>query len=222
LRVLIIEDNREIGETIVSSLRDMGIANDWFAEGRFGIEATKSAEYDLIILDLNLPDKDGLNVLKELRRDGTNTPILIVSARISIDDRVKGLDLGADDYLVKPFDLFELEARVRALLRRNTDSRLPILEFGDLTFDQRSREFRVNGDDIDLSPRERSVLEILIRQNGNVISKERIAHHVFNFDDEASLSSIELYVHRLRKKFAQFNFAIVTKRGLGYALNLVK
>ncbi len=218
MRVLVIEDNKEIAETIASSLNDMDIASDLFEEGRLGREALFSAEYDLLILDLNLPDRDGLSLLKELRRDGNETPILIVSARISIDERVKGLDLGADDYLVKPFHLHELEARIRALLRRNQEARTPLLEFGELSFDQVTREFYAAGESLDLSPRERAVLEVLLRQKGGVISKDRIAHHVFNFDDEASPSSIELYVHRLRKKFESFKFTIMTRRGLGYAL----
>ena len=218
MRALIIEDSIEIADVIALSLTDMGIATDRFADGRLGLHALNTTEYDLVILDLNLPDKDGLSILKETRANGNETPILIVSARISIDDRVKGLDLGADDYLIKPFDLHELEARVRALLRRGQEVRSTLIECGNLSFDQGSREFYANKKSLELSPRERSVLETLIRQKGGVISKERIARHVFNFDDNASLSSIELYVHRLRKKLAAFQVNIMTKRGLGYAL----
>ena len=218
MRTLIIEDNIEIAECIQESLLDMGIASDHFTEGVRVKDAFRAAEYDLLILDLNLPDTDGLKILQSFRKWNRETPVLIVSARIRIEDRVRGLDLGADDYLVKPFDLVELEARVRALLRRNLESRSPLISFGSIEFDQSSREFSIAGKPLDLSPRERSVLEILIRKNGSVMSKERIAHHIFNFDDDAGLSSIELYIHRLRKKISDSSVNIITKRGLGYAL----
>jgi DNA-binding response OmpR family regulator len=220
MRALIIEDTEDIAECMQQSLQDMDIASDWFVEGRRVAEAFEFADYDLLILDLNLPDADGLQVLRDLRKKGETTPVLVVSARISIEDRVSGLDLGADDYLTKPFDLNEFEARVRALLRRDKDARTPLLSLGSLEFDQATREFHANGDSMELSPRERAVLEILIRQNGSVISKDRIAKHVFSFDDDAGVSSIELYVHRLRKKLASTSVQIITKRGLGYALVL--
>lgn len=220
MRALIIEDTEEIAECMQQSLSDMGLTSDWFTEGRHVASATDFTEYDVLILDLNLPDADGLEILKSLRDSGNPTPVLIVSARISIEDRVSGLDLGADDYLIKPFDLHEFEARVRALLRRDKDARSPTLKFGELQFDQTTREFMANGAPMSLSPRERSVLETLIRQNGSVISKDRIAQHVFSFDDDAGVSSIELYVHRLRKKLADTDVRIATKRGLGYLLQL--
>lgn len=222
MRALIIEDTEDIAECMQQSLSDMGLASDWFTEGKQVSAATSFTDYDVLILDLNLPDADGLEVLKSLRATGNPTPVLIVSARISIEDRVSGLDLGADDYLIKPFDLHEFEARIRALLRRDKDARTPTLTFGDLDFDQTTREFRADGAPMDLSPRERSVLETLIRQNGAVISKERIAQHVFSFDDDAGVSSIELYVHRLRKKLVDTNVRIVTKRGLGYLLQVAR
>lgn len=220
MRALIIEDSEDIAECMQQSLHDMGITSDWFVEGRRVAEAFNLTDYDLLILDLNLPDADGLQVLKKLRAGGDTTPVLIVSARISIEDRVSGLDLGADDYLIKPFDLHEFEARVRALLRRDKEARIPLISFGDLKFDQATREFEANGRQMELSPRERAVLETLIRQNGAVISKDRIAQHVFSFNDVASVTSIELYVHRLRKKLVDTDIRIVTKRGLGYALTV--
>jgi len=219
MRGLIIEDTDEIADCMQQSLHDLGIACDRFAEGRPVPGALQSAEYDIVILDLNLPDIDGLTVLKDLRRSGCTSPVLIVSARIGVDDRVSGLDLGADDYMLKPFDLLEFEARVRALLRRDKDSRAPMLEFGQLSFEQSTRQFFIDGEAMDLSPRERAVLEILIRQNGGVISKDRIAQHIFAFDDLAGTSSIELYVHRLRRKLKGCDIEIITKRGLGYALH---
>ena len=219
MRALIIEDKAEIADCIEQTLNDMGIATDSFRRGSLGWQAIETAEYDLVVLDLNLPDQDGLGILKKTRASGNETPVLIISARTSIDDRVKGLDLGADDYLIKPFAIHELEARVRALLRRSQDTRSNLIEYAGLTFDQKSREFYVRERCLDLPPRERSVLEILIRQNGNVISKNSIAEHVFSFDDDASPSSIELYVHRLRKKLSEYRIGIETKRGRGYALS---
>lgn len=220
MRALIIEDTEDIAECMQQSLSDMGLSSDWFTEGQHVNAAMDFTEYDVLILDLNLPDTDGLAVLKTLRDTGNSTPVLIVSARISIEDRVSGLNLGADDYLIKPFDLHEFEARIRALLRRDKGARIPTLVFGALEFDQTTREFRANGAPLELSPRERSVLETLLRQNGAVMSKERIAQHVFSFDDDAGVSSIELYVHRLRKKLVDTNVRVVTKRGLGYLLQL--
>ena len=218
MRALVIEDAEDIAECMQQSLQDMGITSDWFVEGKRVAAAFDLTDYDLLILDLNLPDADGLEVLRKLRAGGDTTPVLIVSARISIEERVSGLDLGADDYLIKPFDLHEFEARVRALLRRDKESRIPLISFGSLNFDQTTREFDTDGQLIELSPRERAVLETLIRQHGTVISKERIAQHVFSFDDDAGVSSIELYVHRLRKKLVDTGVEIITKRGLGYAL----
>ncbi len=222
MRALIVEDNREISECMDECLRDMDIVSDCFHDGRNVSEAFRTVGYDILILDLNLPDADGLSILRDIRARGVNTPVLIVSARARIDERVSGLDLGADDYLVKPFDLDEFEARVRALLRRHQDTKSPVFHLGELAFDQVTREVTVNDQPIDLAPRERAVLEVLIRQSGTVLSKEKIAEHVFNFDDEAGITSIELYVHRLRKKLAASSVQIVTQRGLGYALQLAE
>ncbi|MBL4827010.1 MAG: response regulator transcription factor, partial [Spongiibacteraceae bacterium] len=192
MRVLIIEDHEDIAECVQQSLADMGIASDKFAESRHFSYAAKSVDYDLLILDLNLPDADGLDLLREFRKLRKTTPVLITSARISVSDRVAGLDLGADDYLPKPFDLNELEARVRALLRRGQATQSPTIELGALVFNQTSRDFFIDGQAMDLPPRERAVLEILLRHNGSVISKERIAEHVFNFDDATRRLSIQL------------------------------
>jgi two-component system response regulator TctD len=218
MRALIIEDNSDIAECIVQCLTDAGITSDWFQEGKFLKSALSVANYDIIVLDLSLPDMDGLNALKAIRDDGISTPVLIISARISVEERISGLDLGADDYLVKPFALDEFEARVRALLRRKFASSSPTLEFGDLSFNQTTREFLFNNEHIELSGRERAVLEILIQKNGQIVSKERLAENIFNFNDEADISSIEIYVHRLRKKLSHCSIKIATRRGLGYVL----
>ncbi len=221
MRAIIIEDTDEIADCMQRSLQDMGITSDRFAQGKLFSHALTLVDYDLAVVDLNLPDSDGLDLIANLRKQQNTTPVLIVSARTSIEDRVTGLDIGADDYLIKPFDLNEFEARIRALIRRRPDSIRPIIALGELIFDQSSREFELHGEIMELSPRERSVLEILIRQ-GRVISKEYIADHVFNFDDEASVSSIEIYIHRLRKKLLGSSLEIGTKRGLGYLLRVTK
>ena len=218
MRALIVEDNIEVAECIAQALQDMGLAVDSFARAALGWHALQSAEYDLIVLDLNLPDRDGLSLLKQARGCGNATPLLIVSARTGIDERAAGLDLADDDYLVKPFSLHELEARVRALLRRSREARLNRIEYAGLGFDQQSREFYAGDQPLALPPRERSVLEILIRQAGKVMPKESIYARIFNFDDEASPACIELYIHRLRRKLDKFGIVIETQRGRGYRL----
>ncbi len=218
MRALVIEDNEDIAEVIQACVQGMGISTDTFGRGELGLAALSSVAYDMLILDLNLPDMDGLGVLKSIRAQGIETPVLILSARANVDDRVKGLDSGADDYLVKPFDLSELEARVRALLRRQQDVRSQVIEVADLSFDQTTRQCSLGGTLLDLSPRERSVLEVLIRNKGRVQAKESIADRISNFEDDVAASSIEIYVHRLRKKIAGSGVRIVTTRGLGYTL----
>jgi len=218
MRALIIEDNSDIAECIVQCLADIGITSDWFQQGKFLKSALSVADYNITVLDLSLPDMDGLDALREIRNDGISIPILIISARISVEERISGLDLGADDYLVKPFALDEFEARVRALLRRKFASSSPTIALGDLIFDQITREFLFKKEHIDLSGRERAVLEILMQKNGQVVSKERLAENIFNFNDEADISSIEIYIHRLRKKLSHCNIKITTRRGLGYVL----
>ena len=191
-----------------------------FSEGRYLESANAVADFDIIILDINLPDIDGFSVLKNYRDGGGSTPVLIISARIAVTDRVAGLDLGADDYLVKPFALDEFEARVRALLRRESITKSPVIEYGDLVYQQSTREFRMNDDELTLSPREMAALEILMLRAGSVVSKQHIANHIFNFDDSADTSSVEIYMHRVRKKLQNSNVAIVTRRGLGYVLKV--
>lgn len=218
MRILVVEDNAALSRSIERSLTEMSNAVDVIDNGVLANEVLKTESYDLIVLDLTLPRMDGLEVLKELRNRGGATPVLILSARADLDDRVKGLDLGADDYLTKPFEVAELEARVRALLRRREDSRNPLISMGCLTFDTVTRVVKLNDNELPLTPRERGVLEVLIRNSGRVVSKDQIFEKIFNFDDEADVSAIEIYVSRLRKKLKNCDVPIRTVRGLGYIL----
>ena len=220
MRALVIEDNSDIAECIIESLSQMGITCDWFSEGHYFEASIAVATFDIIILDINLPDTDGFTILKKYRLSESQTPVLIISARISVEDRVHGLNIGADDYLVKPFALNEFEARVRALLRRDTKTKSETITFGDISYNQTTREFSIYDKVLTPPPRERAVLEILIKKQGDVISKEHIAQTIFNFDDLADISAIEIYIHRLRKKLKDSMVTIATHRGLGYALEL--
>lgn len=220
MRLLLVEDNETLADALSRSLAKQDYAVDVLKEGDCADQVLAIQSYDLIILDLTLPKLDGLEVLRNLRRRGSDSPVLILTARTEIKERVAGLDLGADDYLTKPFALEELEARVRAMLRRRGgEAKSAVITHGVVSFDTRSRICRIADQDIDLTPRERSLLEVLIRRCGKVVSKEHIAESIFNFDDEASLSSIEIYVHRLRKKLSHPQVAIRTVRGLGYLLD---
>jgi DNA-binding response OmpR family regulator len=221
MRVLVVEDHADLARLISCSIKQMGHAVDMLDDGELANDVLKTENYDLLVLDLNLPGMDGLDILKQFRERGGISPVLILTARAEIYDRVKGLDLGADDYLTKPFEVVELEARVRALLRRHQTKRNPLIKAGALIFDTNLRTFLLDGYDLNLTPRERSVLEVLIRNNGNVVLKDQIFNKIFGFDDEADLSAIEIYISRLRKKIKDENVNIRTIRGLGYMLETI-
>ncbi len=218
MRILVVEDNSDIAESIVNSLRQMEHAVDVAVDGVIAEQLLKHEPYDLAVLDLNLPRKNGLEILKNIRAFGRDIPVLILTARADMSSRVEGLDLGADDYLTKPFHLEELEARVRALLRRHQKTGSTKQQFGPLQFDTVSREVSLHDETLNLTKRERGVIEVLLNTNGRVVSKEQIAEHLFSFDDEVSPSAIEIYVHRLRKKLNTPEITIRTVRGLGYVL----
>ena len=221
MRILVVEDNSDIAESMVISLRQMEHAVDVVDDGIIAEQLLKNEPYDLAVLDLNLPRKNGLEILRNIRAFGRDVPVLILTARADMPSRVEGLDLGADDYLTKPFHLEELEARVRALLRRHQKNASTIQQFGPLQFDTVSREASLHDDSLNLTKRERGVLEILLNSGGRVVSKEQIAEHLFSFDDEVSPSAIEIYVHRLRKKLNTPEITIRTIRGLGYVLEKI-
>lgn len=219
MRILIVEDDPVLADGLQVSLRNAEYAVDWVPDGAMADRVLKDKVYDVMILDLGLPKLDGFEVLKRLRARGSKLPVLILSAREGTEDRVRGLDLGGDDYMVKPFSLPEMEARVRALLRRGMGATQSLLIHGSLAFDSASRMAAVDGKPLDLSGREISVLEVLLLRAGRVVSKEQLVEHLYSFNEEVGMNAIEVYVHRLRKKIEGAGVTIRTVRGLGYLLD---
>ncbi|HMM51529.1 MAG TPA: response regulator transcription factor [Burkholderiaceae bacterium] len=218
MRILIAEDDQVMADGLSRSLRGAGYAVDHVASGRDADTALSTQAYDLLILDLGLPGLPGLEVLRRLRSRNVATPALILTAADSVEQRVRGLDLGADDFMAKPFALSELEARVRALVRRSMGSGSNRLRCGPLAFDQASRTAFLGEHPLDLSAREIGLLEVLMQRMGRLVSKEQIVDHVCEWGDEISLNAIEVYVHRLRRKLEGCEIRIATVRGLGYCL----
>jgi two-component system, OmpR family, response regulator TctD len=218
MRVLVVEDNKVLAGGLSVVLKNDGYAVDVVSDGVSADAATAAHDYDLVILDLSLPEMDGLDVLRSMRARRSDAAVLVVTARASPEDRVRGLDLGADDYLAKPFDIGELEARVRALLRRRSGLRTSTVSFGPLTLDLKARSLTADGRLIDLPPRELSVLETMMLGAGRVVSKQQIMESLSAFDEGISDNAIEQYVSRLRKRLAIMGLKIRTARGLGYYL----
>ena len=217
MRILLAEDDKMIADGLVRALRKSSYAVDHVNNGADADSALAAQQYDLLILDLGLPKLSGIDVLKRLRARKNALPVLILTAMDGLEDRVRGLDAGADDYLAKPFALPELEARVRALTRRGTA--MPNrLEFGCLTYDQGERVARCHEEMIDLSARELALLEIFLLRVGRLVSKEQLVDHLCGWGEEVSTNAIEVYVHRLRKKLEPYEVKINTMRGLGYSL----
>lgn len=215
-----IEDASHIAEIIKKALQEETHAVDVALDGCSGEAFAFSESYDLIILDLMLPKKDGIAVLKTLRHEGIQTPVLILTARGNIQDRVCGLDSGADDYLVKPFAMTELLARVRALLRRHSKDTLPLLKAGSITVDPSTHEVTVNGENTDLTNREYAILEYLLRNKNHLLTKGMIADHVWDYHFNSDYNIIEVYIRRLRKKIEQHyqGRLIETVRNGGYRI----
>lgn len=218
-RILLVEDDPALLRGLVASLKSAGYVIDSAQDGESALEMARDEPYALITLDLGLPDISGLEVLERLRRSGNKTPVLILTARDAVDDRVKGLDLGADDYLLKPFEPSELEARMRALLRRAQGEASSVVIVGNLTFDAAKGIASVGDRQLKLRRREWVVLERLIAKVGKVIPKERLTSEVFGFDDPVAPNAIEVYVARLRRKLEPDGPNIRTMRGLGYILD---
>jgi len=218
VRILIAEDDRVLADGLSRSLRAGGYAVDVVEAGDNAESALLTQPYDLVILDLGLPGISGLEVLRRLRSRKINVPVLILTAADSVEQRVRGLDLGADDYMAKPFALSELEARVRALTRRAMGNGQNLLRHGDLCLDPVGRVASINDVILDLSARELGLLETLLQRAGRLVSKEQLVDHLCEWGEEVSNNAIEVYVHRLRKKLEPGGVRIATVRGLGYCL----
>jgi len=221
MRILVAEDDAILADGVSHTLRQSGYAVDWVKNGTEADSALETDDFDLLILDLGLPKKSGLEVLKRLRARDSRLPVLILTALDGVNDRVRGLDAGADDYLAKPFELAELEARVRALVRRGMAGSPTLLRHGALTYDQVGRIARLQGEALELSAREVSLLEIFLQRAGRLVSKDQLVSHLCEWGEEVSPNAIEVYVHRLRKKLEPGGVRIVTVRGLGYSLEKV-
>jgi two-component system OmpR family response regulator len=219
MRILLVEDDGTLGSAVSRSLEKSGYAVDWAKDGQDADLALHGQVYEAIVLDLGLPRIDGFEVLRRLRARKNNVPVIILTARDALEDRVKGLDLGADDYLTKPFKLPELEARLRAQIRRSHTVTTSVVQFGPLSLDTKDRLVTANGEALALSPRELSVLETLLLRNGRVVSKESLVENLCNWNEDVGNNAIEVYVHRLRKKLEPYSINIRTVRGLGYLLD---
>lgn len=218
MRLLLVEDDLPLAEALMSLLVSSGYAVDCVHDGE-GAKALVAAEqYDLMILDLNLPELDGLSVLRNMRAQGNRAAVMILTARGAAEDRVRGLDLGADDYMAKPFDIREFEARVRSLLRRQAGLRSSTVTLAALSLDLTSRQFSGNGQVMDLPPRERALLELLVMRAGKVVAKEAIVQSVTSLEDILSDNAIEQYVSRLRRRLQPLGLSLRTVRGIGYLL----
>ncbi|GGE11920.1 DNA-binding response regulator [Aureimonas endophytica] len=218
MRLLIVEDNHDLATWLARALTQAQYSVDTVHDGEEAEDFLAVADYAAVILDLSLPKLDGMTLLKRIRRAGRKVPVLILTANASLEGRVAGLDSGADDYLAKPFELPELEARLRALIRRGHDLANPEIALGDLTLDTVTRQFSLKGEILSLTPREHSVLEFLMLKAGSTVSKAALSQSVFGLDAEPDPSAIEIYVHRVRRKLEGGAVQIATLRGLGYML----
>jgi DNA-binding response OmpR family regulator len=221
MRLLIVEDDAALARGLLKAFRGDGLAVDHVNNGQDALEVVRMEPYSAIILDLGLPDLDGLVVLKRMRSMHVTTPVLILTARDATNDRVNGLDHGADDYLSKPFAVEELEARVRALIRRASGSPDPVITLGLLRLDRATGAAYLGDEMLELTRRERSVLETLIGRVGTVVPKARLTADVFGYDDAVSPNALEVYVGRLRRKLEGSGLEILTVRGLGYVLRQI-
>lgn len=219
MRILLVEDDGTLGNAVNRSLVKSGYAVDWAKDGQDAEFALQSNLYEAVVLDLGLPRLDGFEVLRRMRARGLTVPVVILTARDGLDDRIKGLDLGADDYMAKPFKLPELEARLRAHIRRSHTITTSTIQCGRLCFDTQNRLVTADGIALSLSSRELGVLETLLLCSGRVVSKNKLMEALCNWDEDLCTNAIEVYVHRLRKKLETYDINIRTVRGLGYLLD---
>lgn len=216
MKLLLVEDDAMIGRALLDALRAEGYALNWVRDGRLAADTLATEPYDLVLLDLGLPGRDGLEVLRGLRQRGSAVPVLVATARDAVGDRVAGLDAGADDYIAKPFDIDELLARIRALLRRSAGRAGPLIVHQGLTLNPATREALLNGEPLHLSAREWAVLEPMVQRPGAVFSRAQLEEKLYGWKDEVSSNAVEVYVHGLRRKLGS-DF-IKTVRGLGYVV----
>jgi two-component system response regulator QseB len=214
MRVLLVEDDAMIAQGLQTALRQSGFAVDWTGDGKSASAALKASTFDLILLDLGLPQLDGIDVLRELRKRGDATPVIILTARDEIQHRIAGLDAGADDYIVKPFDLDEVTARMRSVLRRAAGRGDPCILHGDLKLDPVTRTVQRNGAPVGLSAHEYAVLEALLQRPGAVLSRAQLEDRLYGWDEQIGSNAVEVYVHGLRRKLG--SDTIRTLRGVGY------
>ena len=214
MRLLLVEDDMMIGEAVLDVLRAERYAVDWVRDGVMADTALRSETYDLVLLDLGLPKRDGIEVLRGLRARHQTMPVLVATARDAVGDRIAGLDAGADDYVVKPYDTDELLARIRALIRRSAGRAEPVFSHKGVTLNPATREATVNGEPVSLSAREWAVLEPLLQRPGVVFSRTQLEEKLYGWKDEVSSNAVEVYIHGLRKKLG--SDMIQTVRGLGY------
>jgi len=218
MKILLVEDDPTLGEAVMLAIQQAGFAVDWAKDGEQAESALSGYVYDAMLLDLGLPKREGLEVLRHLRKQGVTLPVMILTARDTVEDRVRGLDVGADDYLLKPFALDELLARLRALLRRASGLADTQIHIGRLAFDSVKRQISVDDIPLVLSARELEVFEILLSHAGRVTAKEAIADRLTGWDEGVGENAVEVYIHRLRRKLVGSSVVIRTLRGLGYLL----
>ena len=220
MRILLVEDDALLGDGICVGLTQAGFTVDWVKDGKAGLAAVSAGWHELIILDLGLPGISGQELLSSLRKDGHDIPVLILTARDTVDQRVAGLDAGADDYMTKPFDLDELSARLRALLRRRSGRTAPLLTHGDIVLDPAAHATTFHGEAVNLSHREFSMLQLLLESAGRVLSRQHFEENLYGWDEEIESNAIEVHIHHLRKKLG--SDLIRTVRGVGYTIDKQK
>ena len=217
MRILLVEDDRMIGEGLKKGLKLGGYAVDWVEDGQSAEVSLKTQPYDLVILDLGLPEKSGMEVLHDIRQSNDNTPVLILTARDNISDKVAGLDEGADDYMLKPFALEELEARIRSIIRRKSGYSQPVFQHQDIVLNPATKQVNYKGQNIALSGKEFSLLHDLIKNPSAIVSKNQLEESLYGWNEEISSNAIEVHVHQIRKKMS--TSVIKTIRNVGYTLD---
>lgn len=213
MRILLIEDDTLIGDGLKIGLEKLGFTVDWFTDGLDGQEALYQAPYETVILDLGLPGRDGLSILKHWRNSRRNEPVLILTARGDVDQRIAGLNSGADDYLGKPFSLLEVQARLNALIRRQTGQLSPQISYRGVSFDPQTKKVCKDGKEVTLAPRETALLELLLHNKNKVLSKETIENKIYSWDDDVQSNAVEVHVHHLRKKLGRDIVKTINKIG---------